>query len=147
MAPIIEITFYDLIFNSFWIKYVNGFNQKYHCQKCLLGSLTEKFKYVKSEIKLNNKYTVYLNEHRTPYIYICGVTNSYEKNLHVPIQPSKDKSFIFENEYLKIEVSNAKQLNIKKLDLNFPPEFSTCRNFQFAYQYFKLKSNEKRLFD
>jgi hypothetical protein len=139
--PTVKITIIKLVFNSLWIKYVTGFNPKYHCQKCLKGFLTKKFKYIKDPIFLNKEIPIYLNEYRTPFIYICGVTNNYADNLHLPFRPAQNQEFEFKTDSIHIKVYNGTKLDIKQFDLPFPPDFSSCRNFQFGYQYFKMQQN------
>lgn len=140
IAPILKMRLFDQSFNSIWIKYVTGFNPKYHCQKCLKGPLSQKFKYKRNIYSYPIEFEVYLNEYRSPYIYICGVTNDYNKNIHIAFKPVMNSEFEFENERIYLKVIHGFRLEIKNLNLPFPEEFTSCRNFQFGYQYFTIKN-------
>lgn len=120
-------------FRFFWIKYVNGFNPRVHCAKCLEGHYSRHLKY-REHGDLSH---VVLDEHETPFIYLCGVTAKWEWNVHAAGRFEEGVSMLYSDERVVFHLTNFRQIRI--LSENNPPapkEFATCRNWQFGWTAF-----------
>lgn len=140
--PTIRIFKTDLNFRYFWGKYVNGFNLNVHCAKCLIGSYSKKIAPDKCIIN------AVLNEHECKYYYICGVTTPYvwRNNFHVAFVYSPNDILDYNDGHTHIIIENARQIQIIAQDYRDTKvygnkSFTTCRNWQFAYQM--TKQNER----
>jgi hypothetical protein len=127
-------------FMYFWGKYVNDFNIKVHCAKCLIGHYSN---FIKKETDL---FEFELNEFPFKYFYICGVSKPYRwhENFHLALKESKGKNLYVKENGIEAWIEDAERIEIQKLD--YPEEYSsqkpfhTCRNWQFGYQMFALNN-------
>lgn len=140
-------------FNGFhWLKSVIDFNDSKHCKYCLVGNdcLIPKFPVS------NKEYDVILQEHNDSLIpphkhngeiihYYCFVSYPYyySRNLHIPFI-YKEGSIASVEKYSgdKIIIRNAEFLpfndvKTKALYSHLGYLFTSCRNFQFAVDYFR----------
>lgn len=120
-----------------WLKYVTGFNLNVHCARCLLGHYSSAFGYKRQPDKLAD---VTLDEFPCRYMYLCGVTDRWEDNLHVAFVESEGDRFTYADKYCRLEVEGARRIDILELpsyDLEkhgADRMYNTCRNWRFAYQ-------------
>jgi hypothetical protein len=131
-------------FVHLWAVYVRGFNPRYHCQKCLVGPISNRVTTlgtpVDREIILDEG-----GEFRA--LYLCGIARGRIRdraanNLHLPMQPHPGEHFEISsyNKY-RIHIDNARPLAIPKLVdgwMGFPPAFSRCCNFRFGVSLFGI---------
>lgn len=121
-----------------WGKYVTGINLDNHCAKSLEGYYSKKIdknKTLESNLKLD--------EFDSNIFYLCGVTKPYKwnENFHLAIRCKEGNNIVINRNGLYLEIENAEELPIV-FDINKcnhskrnKKEFSTCRNWQFAYTY------------
>lgn len=123
-------------FRYLWLKYVKGVDLSVHCAKCLLGTYSKK---IKNTMALGDG--ILLNEDKSPYYYLCGVTVPYvwKNNFHLAFK-EEDGSYIdIDRNGIRIKIKNAKEIPITDKDIDpLDPnakkkEYSTCRNWQFAW--------------
>lgn len=129
-------------FKFLWVKYVKGFDETTHCQKCLRGSLVSEA----SRGRLTPGHLIALNRmSEFPYVYVCGVGAGpkpllRERNLHFPLRYELGKTAEVKtyNGYT-ITAHNAVALPIPKLESGWnglPDAQVKCKNFQFAVSAF-----------
>lgn len=144
---------FSKFFGFHWLKSVVGFNDNKHCKHCLVGlDCKDLPRYPSSNIV----YKVKLQEHRDEIIpphthkgeiihYYCFVSDPYvwARNLHIPFI-YKEGSVASVDKYGgdKIIIRNAEFLPFDNVKTNalyghLDRFFTTCRNFQFAVDYFK----------
>ena len=129
-------------FDFFWARYVNGFNRKTHCQKCLIGKTSEKVNSV--SVRSGVLYQMDESNH-SPYLYVCGVANGFRssgaaRNFHLALRPQAGASEVKTtyNGYT-VSVTGAEALVIPELPDDFeglPRAHARCKNFQFGVEYF-----------
>jgi hypothetical protein len=121
------------VFRFVWIKYVRGFDPTQHCAKCLVGENSKALKY--GEIKDLKRVT--LNEHHSPFIYICGVTEWYEWNLHIAGYWRDGELTQFEDDRVSVRIDNFHRVEISAVgNPPAPKEFALCRCWQFGWTAF-----------
>ncbi|NTU81929.1 MAG: hypothetical protein HGA45_21550 [Chloroflexales bacterium] len=125
-------------FPYFWLKYVTGFDARYHCAQALLGPF---HKGIWSTVKAPSVHVLTQPKEPWRYAYLCGVAETrWADNLHVPVEfaPGQEVEAVTYNG-VRIHITNARRLDIPWLDdgwNGFPRSFTTCRNFQFAVAMF-----------
>ena len=128
-----------------WLKYVTGFNPQHHCAKCLTGRFSKLFSYQPSYVS-PQVVEGQLDEHESPWLYVCGVTRRWEWNLHIAGQFRPGESVEFEDERFSVLIRDFRQFPI---DSSVTPpaekEFATCRNWQFGWMAFP-ESSDRKLF-
>lgn len=120
-------------FRYLWLKYVTGPNMTRHCAQALQGRYSQR---VKRDMALGR--VVALDEFG-PYsaLYLCGVSPRWATNLHVAFRPGPGRVRRRLYNGLELELVGVEELPIIALPegwRGFGPEFTTCRNFQFAAQ-------------
>lgn len=122
-------------FRYLWAKYVTGINLNVHCARCLLGDYSKKVAPDKCIIN-----TVF-DEHQSKYYYICGVSTPYvwANNFHVAFEFCPNNILDYDDGNTHIVIENARQIPIKSQDYRSAKfgnnrSYTTCRNWQFAYQ-------------
>ena len=124
----------------FWAKYVQGFDPREHCAKCLLGSWSAQ---IRMEMRMNTAYImseVHPASYR--YIYLCGVAPVKDAGVQIAMEVSPGEEFeemTYNN--IRIRVQGARRLLFPKLARNFHgmgPAYTTCMNYQFGVQYFGM---------
>jgi len=126
-------------FRFFWLKYVIGSDTRVHCASSLKGQGSKK---VGPNLKLN--YPHILAEAHLPGrpwtrpMYLCGVSPSWETNFHLVFEACEGAEIrkTLYNGY-ELVIAGAREIEIKPLEPGFRglgPEFTTCRNFQYAVQ-------------
>jgi hypothetical protein len=123
----------------FWAKTVEGFDSSQHCARCLEGKY---LKQVGLQMKVNADIPMEYPENAI--VYFCGVASPYvwAKNLHFPVMVKEGATCskrACTGDTLIIE--GAEELPFSDLSaVSMFPErdrsFLTCRNFQFACEYF-----------
>lgn len=121
-----------------WAKYVNGFNDNAHCANCLRGKRTE---YLGVNAPTNIEFAMDESPN-WDFIYLCGVTYAgYEFNLHLPVAYSfGDTASFTDHAGLTFTFHNAREVGIPPLPdgfMGYDRSFTTCRNFQFGWEYYK----------
>lgn len=124
----------DRIWRFLWAKYVTGFNPKQHCARCLAGKYSKLLRlpqtgYIGPILVDGN-----LDEHESPWIYLCGVTRKWEWNLHIAGRAQPGASVTYEDERISVRIHDFEQIPI--VASQAPPaekEFATCRNWQFGW--------------
>ena len=131
-------------FLAFWGWHVTGFNDEFHCQKCLLGKRESHFR---RTMEVGNTVTIPLTGH---FLYLCGVTDfkkfSHEdymrNNYHMPVrwklgckaEMTTYNGYTFAIEDAEVVPFNGELAKERYSHLGYP--FWSCRNFQFAAQMF-----------
>ena len=132
-----------------WMKYVTGFNPKYHCTHCLKGRYSKSFSKT-SNPNLSTDTIITFNEQEDfRAIYICGVSKdgysqkrNYIHNVHIAIKPENGHSDKYVFEDWVVTIKNGKSLHIPEED-KLPPQYkqlssdyTTCRIFRWSACYF-----------
>ena len=124
-------------FSYLWLKYVNGFNLSVHCAKCLEGKYSRLFPFRKKVLELSEAA---LDEYQAKYMYLCGVTNEYSRNLHIAFEYAEGETLHYIDGKTIVVIENARQIEIIELS-SYQAEpkgkfaiYNTCRNWRFAYQ-------------
>lgn len=128
-----------------WLKYVDDFDPRHHCLKCLIGLKSRR-------IGLDSPWltpdkSVPLIESRSPFLYLCGGAgygyrsqSSWNDNLHVALIPKAGASTsVTTYNGIVFTFTNAEQVAIPDLPLGFkglPSKYTTCRNFRFGVAHF-----------
>ena len=130
-----------------WGKYVNGVNLEKHCARSLLGKYSKKIKKYTKDIE-----NLILDESRSEIFYLCGVTKPYvwKDNFHLALKYKEGCNIKINRNNIYLEIENAEELPIN-FDINncehenkTKEEYSTCRNWQFAFLYKDMiKEGEK----
>ncbi len=136
-AATISLVVRGRAFRWLWLMYVTGFDPRHHCQKCLKGKKTQRFKYDhrSSEIPLEVKFS--LDEYPAPFVYLCGVTSRYEDNFHLALKPSLEGCVEIHDDRIDVLVTHTEQVPIDPVDADLPPSYLRCRNFQFGYHHLR----------
>lgn len=127
-------------FKYLWLKYVTGVNLAQHCARCLIGEYS----------KLLHPYMVEgqdipLTESRAKAYYLCGVSMPFvwSKNFHLAFVEKEGSILEVSENGIDIVIENAERIAITPdfidaTDMNAGKKaYSTCRNWQFAYQFSK----------
>lgn len=125
-----------------WMKRVTGFNPKVHCAQCLKGHYVA---VVGREMATNR--TLKFQAWPGDIFYLCGVSSPYkwENNFHLAFKATDsmdDRCHVFSHTGDKFEIEGAIELPFDDTEArerfpNLSEPFLTCRNFQFAAQYFE----------
>lgn len=127
-------------FKYLWLKQVFGFDESFHCAKCLQGRYIKGFN---PDVRLEAPVTLHVPEDSV--LYFCGVTQHFDwsKNLHLAAKV-KDKSIVEHQLFngVKLVLINAEQIHFddeaaRKLYPDRPERYLSCRNFQFGAQYYR----------
>ncbi len=130
-------------FRWLWLMYVTGFDERHHCQACLKGNKSRRFKYNRSTITVPAEFSFPLDEFPARFVYLCGVTARYEDNLHIAMKPSPTHQLDYGDGRIKVSVSNAERVPIFPLNVDKPSKFLRCRVFQFGYQYLREQGQQQ----
>lgn len=125
-------------FPYFWLKYVNGFDARYHCANCLVGTFHRGFW---STMKIPAVHVLNQGGAGWRYAYLCGVAETrWADNLHVPVEfAAGEEVEVTTHNGTRVHITNARRVDIPWLDdgwNGFPRSYTTCRNFQFGVQHF-----------
>jgi DNA repair photolyase len=130
-------------YSYFWIKYVTGFDPRYHCAaglKCAPNLKDNGYHWPNGTHQFTPSKHI-LNKHPFEYIYMCGVARTrWADNLHIPMVHAPGE-MIEDVTYLGVPIliQNARRLEIPWIEdgwNNFPQSFTTCRNWQFGIKYY-----------
>jgi hypothetical protein len=134
--PIIKTIKINTEFSYLWLKYVDDFDLSNHCAKALVGSYS---KLIFS--KMTSAKDLLLNEADSKLYYLCGVAKpfNYKNNFHLAFKYSKGNKIAIDENGILIIIENVERIVIKKRDFynhekRENKRFTTCRNWQFAYQ-------------
>ena len=127
-------------FKYLWIKYVWGFDVREHCAKGLLGKYSQ---FLPFQVKRQPfEITGLLDEIHVPhkYIYLCGNTGVWERNVHVAMEYAPAEVLEFQHDYMSFHAVGLRQLPIHPvtnlpLEANYSQKYVTCRNWQFGFEY------------
>lgn len=118
--------------------YVNGFDPKHHCQRCLVGTKSKRLNL--AQYRVGDSVT--MNEARAPFVYICGGARDwvYADNLHIALRnsPGSRGERRTYNGYV-VQWEDADEVAIPDLPRHwngYTPSFTTCRNFRFGVAHF-----------
>jgi hypothetical protein len=133
-------------FRFMWAYYVRGYKPDLHCQPCFRGERVADFS--TSTASTDRQVTLDRMD-RYPYVYLCGVgsgpkTELYLKNFHLPLEFSEN-DVVERQTYngYRFRATNARELPISPLPADWnglSREHTSCKNFQFAVQYFGYQS-------
>jgi hypothetical protein len=128
-------------FRYLWLKSVHGFNPSVHCARCLQG---EYHPGLSSEgARDGDVFEFDVDVDSAPFWYLCGVTDKWENNIHVPFRALRDAAPI-ERSGHRIEIEfpagGVEILPIGPVVAGVDPAFGTCRNWIFGRQYFPDQS-------
>ena len=123
-------------FSYLWIKYITGFDARYHCATSLKGKY-----HWELGVPIFAPSSHILDTHPYQYIYLCGVAETrWADNLHIPMHHAPGET-ITDTTYtgVPIIIQNARRLDIPWVDdgwNDFPRSYTTCRNWQFGIAYY-----------
>jgi hypothetical protein len=139
-------------FAFLWSKHVFGINPTNHCAACLVGPFDR-------TIRRGMVDGIYPIKMRAPFFYICGVApfsaphrsperaQSLARNFHLAVKHMAGSQAMAETfNGIRFIVHDAERVSIAPLPLGWRglgPEFTTCRNFQFAVEQFGYDLSEK----
>ena len=132
-------------YSYLWVKYVTGFDGRYHCANSLRGTYHWP---LGVPIFTPSRHT--LNAHPFRYVYLCGVAQTrWADNLHIPMEHAPGET-IDDVTYngVPIHIQNARRLEIPWIEdgwRDFPRSYTTCRNWQFGVRYFGLDDGARPL--
>jgi len=124
-----------------WAKYVEAFDDKNHCAKCLKGKWPqEKFN---SAMPTNTDIVLPLANGK-PF-YICGVAFpfNYNNNMHLAVvgkSGAEARLELYTGDILIVKDAEKycfDDKDARELYPNYGKEYLTCRCFQFGVQYFR----------
>ena len=123
-----------------WAKYVEAFDDKNHCAKCLKGKWPRE---IWEKMSANQDIVLPLEEGK-PF-YICGVAYpwNYKNNMHLAIigkQGGEARLELYTGDVLTVRDAEQYLFDDKvarELYPEYSEKFLTCRCFQFGAQYFK----------
>ena len=132
-------------FSYLWVKYVTGFDGRYHCANGLRGTY-----HWPLGVPIFTPSSHTLNADKYRYIYLCGVAQTrWADNLHLPMEHALGET-ISDVTYngVPIFIQNARRLDIPWIEdgwRDFPRSYTTCRNWQFEVRYFGLDDQARLL--
>jgi len=121
-----------------WAKYVTGFDWRWHCCRCLKGTLSKRVP-MRKTLGLSGYRGLLLHcpmdeRQAFDYIYLCGVTNSYAENLHLALRVKPGGMVTYEDSHIAVTVANAIAVPIQPIiGTDLPHEYASCRNYQFGW--------------
>ena len=115
-------------FRWLWLMYVTGFDERHHCQACLKGNKSRRFKYNRSTITVPAEFSFPLDEFPARFVYLCGVTARYEDNLHIAMKPSPTHQLDYGDGRIKVSVSNAERVPISSTECRQTQQVSTVQS-------------------
>jgi hypothetical protein len=81
---------------------------------------------------------------KSPFFYICGVTEGWKNNLHFAVTPNEGAVAMIDAEYgIRFTMYNASRVMITPLPLKWnglTRQYTSCRNFQFGVEQFGYKA-------
>jgi hypothetical protein len=131
-------------FHALFGRYVYGFNQWDHCDRCFQA---------RQERKVNPLMPNGPVELRDELFYLCGVGRDLSPNIHrhlarsstnahLAVRPRKGSVAAIGSVYgASFVIKDAEAIGIRPLPDGFqglPPKHSRCKMFQFAYQMFEV---------
>ncbi|MBX0329107.1 hypothetical protein K2Z83_15625 [Oscillochloris sp. ZM17-4] len=124
-------------FPYFWLKYVSGFDARFHCAQCLVGPF---HKGIWSTVRVPSAH-VLTQAQGWRFAYLCGVAETqWADNLHVPVAHALGQEVeVFTYNGIRVHITNARRVEIPWIDdgwQGFPRSYTTCRNFQFGVHHF-----------
>lgn len=129
-------------YRYFWLKYVDGFDAKVHCARCLIGNYSGLVNWRNPRLNemLTKGVSGSMNEFQSEFVYLCGVdSRGYAYNLHLPMRTSPGEVVVYENDTIQVEAHGFSRVEIHKVPGakdEVPWQFETCRNWQFGWEYF-----------
>lgn len=135
--PSIQITLKQTnAFRHLWIKYVTAFDIRFHCARSLIGKYSKLLPY-RGRLHVGEVLARVLDESPAKYIYVCGTTGTWSANVHLALRPRRGGGeVLFEDERARFKCCNVDLMSIcTPTDLPLPKAFTTCRNFNFGYEY------------
>jgi hypothetical protein len=123
------------------LKYVRGFDERYHCERCLKGRRSRRFHYDRRSTESGAHFDLALDEFDAPFVYLCGVASHYEENVHVALRSRPGASVFYEDARIRVEVKDGERLPIYPVETDKPYMFKRCRNYQFGLAYLAPKSS------
>lgn len=126
-------------FRYMWCKSVLGFNPSVHCARCLRGEYHPDLS--PDGMRAGDIQTIELGE--AEIYYLCGVSSSWELNLHLPVQKAPGApGFQIEQPGVTVTVSGGVvRLPIPAVMPDVPREFGTCRNWLFGVGHFQTDAH------
>ncbi|MDX1964620.1 MAG: hypothetical protein SFX18_15830 [Pirellulales bacterium] len=144
--PRLQITFHNAQeFRLFWVKYVTGFDPSAHCARCLIGKYSSLFPYGPPR---QQHVAGELQEHPGQYVYLCGYTGVWKKNLHIVGTPDPQAYIEYSDHRLDLVLEGMRPVPIRPADNppDLPEEFLTCRCWQFGWHAFPHAARQLELF-
>jgi hypothetical protein len=123
-----------------WAKYVEAFDDKNHCAKCLKGRWPREI-----NDKISANIDIYLPLDEGKPFYICGVAApwNYRNNMHLAVvgkEGAEARLELYTGDVLIVKDAERYYFDDKvarKLYPDYADEFLTCRCFQYGAQFFK----------
>lgn len=119
-------------FGYVWGMYVNGFDPKQHCQKCLRG-----WKSAHVGLGMTSDHSYIMDECRKPwdYLYVCaGSRFTYEDHVHLPMVPGYD-TIELTSRGVTFRAVGVRLVDIPETPegyMGLGPKFTSCRNYRFG---------------
>ena len=122
----------------FWLRGIRNARIDKCCAKCFIGVKFNEV-YEQTLYKDNALVNVDIEPDETiKAYYLCGLSKGfkYENNTHVVFVPDKGHTVTLENDRIRLEITDAREIHFQSYKPNPPGEFTeeqrTCRNWIFA---------------
>jgi len=158
VRPVITVTFEQAHlcepnvsgFLHLWALYVTGFDERFHCQRALRGSLSAR---IKTQSTPPNTEIQLTESKAFDSIYLCGVSRGpvasrSKNNLHLALEPKLGVEFAHRayNGYV-VSIKNATPILIPELPKSWnglPDSYTRCCNFRFGVYRFGYSMKRAR---
>jgi hypothetical protein len=124
--------------NFFWLRGIHRVRIDKCCAQCFIG---DKFHEVYKSTFHKEKVLVKIDiepDSKVKAYYLCGLSNGwvYENNTHVVFVPAEGQTVKVENDKIRLEITDARQIDFQGYQPSPEGEFTeeqrTCRNWIFA---------------
>lgn len=124
--------------NFFWLRAIRNVRIDRCCAKCFIG---DKFNEVYEKTRFTDKAHVELDitpARGVKAYYLCGLNKGfvYDENTHVAFVPEEGQTIRIENDKLRLEITDARQIDFQNYRPDphglFTKEQRNCRNWIFA---------------
>jgi hypothetical protein len=128
-------------YRFFWLKYLpprSAFDPAQHCAACLLGPWSSVIRWNKPSTRKPAGFRLEcgLDEYPAeshPYLYLCGVAESWAHKFHCLMQRDPAESFTHSDPRIELAVEGMRRLTIQPAPpgvRHLPRGFWTCRCWQ-----------------
>jgi hypothetical protein len=136
-----------------WLEYIESVDLEQHCKRTFIGTTSRKvgtrlISGARNPVIFKH---VILNEGDARAFYLCGVSDPYvwRNNVHLAFVADQNSTIEFDSHSIHAVIVGARQIEITRddIDFNHPKAhdrfFHTCRNWQFAWTFERLRKARK----